>query len=119
MNPIQYPLESFYWAQHDEQGNVIREIRDAARNTIFFMRIKGRDFQEAQRFTEELVPLVVRLLNYNDSEKQTPAENPTKFINTEVFDPLKALQDTPIQINNGHSAIEQPRRRGRPPKVAK
>ena|SRR3990167_2876298 len=67
MKDIKYPIESFFWHQHDEQGNVIREIRDADRNTVFFMRIKGRDSQEAARFTENIVPLVIKLLNENAS----------------------------------------------------
>ena len=73
MREIKYPLELFFWNVHDGQGNVEIQVRDANRSTVFYMRIQGREYHEAKRFTEEIAPLVVRLLNKN-AIKQMDAE---------------------------------------------
>lgn len=77
MKPIKYPLETFIWRLHDEQGNARVEVRDADRNTVFYISIKGRAFQESERLKHEIAPLIVKLLNENAlvyAASQTPRE---------------------------------------------
>ena len=63
MRPIAYPVEVFYWNLHDEQGNTRVEIRDVNKNTIFMISIKGHEYYEQKRLTDEIAPLVARLMN--------------------------------------------------------
>jgi len=66
MKPIKYPVEVNTWRIFDENGNGQIEIRDADRNFVFYLRIKGREVGEMNRLKDELTPLVARLLNdYN------------------------------------------------------
>lgn len=89
---------------YDQQGNAHVEVRDANRNTIFFMRLKGREMQEAKRFREELALLVVRLLN-DSNESDTAFEVPLK----------SSAQNEPVAASNGNGeVIQASKKRGRP-----
>ena len=66
MKEIVYPLSAHTWQMFDENGNAQVEVRDSLRNTVFFMRIRGREMQEAKRFREDIVPVVIDLLNENN-----------------------------------------------------
>lgn len=72
MKPIKYPLETFIWRLHDEQGNARVEVRDADRNFVFYISIKGRAFQDSERLKNELAPRIVRLLNDDELSIVTP-----------------------------------------------
>ena len=63
MKEIEYPLELFHWNLHDNEGNVKLEVRDVKRKTIFFIGLRGHEYNETKWFIEEMAPLVVKLLN--------------------------------------------------------
>ena len=70
MKPIKFPLEAFCWNRYDERGNVRVEIRDANKNFVFYMSIKGRELQEDNRLNKEIVPMVIHLLNKEFEPKE-------------------------------------------------
>lgn len=111
MKDIQYPLELFFWNLHDEQGNVRLEVRDANRVTVFFISIKGRDFQESERLQKYLGPRIVELMNEN-----AVVSRPVREVTADEF--MKRHKDIPLVIpvveTNGHIEEVKPKRRGNP-----
>lgn len=100
MKAIQYPVESFFWNLHDELGNSKVEIRDAVRNTVFFMSIKGHEYYEEKHLLEELAPLVVNLMNLGAEKMKSNMDRPPEF----------SAPAPPPAVSNGKPAA----RRGNP-----
>lgn len=121
MKPIKYPLETFIWRLHDEQGNARVEVRDADRNSVFYISIKGRAFQDSERLKNEIAPLIVETLNLvaqigTDGLRDCIAKVSAMrigAIRAEIDHQLEVLPEPTAEL----VAADAPRGRGRPRKT--
>lgn len=112
MKPIVYPLELFSYRPFDAFGNVRLEIRDKDRNFVLYLSIKGRETQESKRFTEELAPKIVKMLN--DMSNAMPESTETKEgLNPVASNPEPIANHQEIEKQE-ETAILAPKKRGRP-----
>ena len=92
MKEIKYPVEMFFWNLHDSQGNTTVEIRDADKNFIINLSIKGHDYYEEKRLINEIVPMIVGL------------------INEDALKPVEVSPDTVISNGNGSNSNKRGKR---------
>jgi hypothetical protein len=91
MKAIKYPLEGFVWNLYDALGDACIEIRDADKNHVFSMKIKGREMQTVERLKNELVPKVVALLN-NEYIISAHVEQGKGFFGVSLPEKIKEVQ---------------------------